>query len=219
MNDVLGELRAGAEDFLLLIISSPSGAGKTTLCNRLRKEFDDLSFSVSHTTRKPRPNEVNGREYHFVEVSEFRSLASRGAFAEWAEVHGNLYGTSLKEIETARRNNATGILFDIDFQGARQIRAKVPDAVAVFVLPPSLDELERRLRGRATDDEDTVQKRLAKAQKEIENYALFDYLVVNDDLDRAYDRLRSVVLAESARRIRKAMLAESLLRHGRVSLP
>ena len=219
MNDVLGELRAGAEDFLLLIISSPSGAGKTTLCNRLRKEFSDLAFSVSHTTRKPRPNEVNGREYHFVEVAEFRGLASRGAFAEWAEVHGNLYGTSIKEIETARRNNATGILFDIDFQGARQIRAKVPEAVAVFVLPPSLDELERRLRGRATDDEDTVQKRLAKAQKEIENYALFDYLVVNDDLDRAYDRLRSVVLAESARRNRKAMLAESLLRHGRVSLP
>jgi guanylate kinase len=219
MNDVLGELRAGAEDFVLLIISSPSGAGKTTLCNRLRKEFTDLAFSVSHTTRKPRPNEVNGREYHFVEVSEFRGLAASGAFAEWAEVHGNLYGTSLKEIETARRRNATGILFDIDFQGARQIRAKVPDAVAVFVLPPSLDELERRLRGRATDDEDTVQKRLAKAQKEIENYALFDYLVVNDDLELAYDRLRSVVLAESARRIRKAMLAESLLRHGRVSLP
>lgn len=218
-NDVLGELRAGAEDFLLLIISSPSGAGKTTLCNRLRKEFGELAFSVSHTTRKPRPNEQNGREYHFVDVSEFRRLAADHAFAEWAEVHGNLYGTSLREIENARKNNATGILFDIDFQGARQIRAKVPEAVAVFVLPPSLEELERRLRGRATDDEATVQKRLAKAQKEIENYALFDYLVVNDDLDRAYDRLRSVVLAESARRIRKAMLAESLLRHGRVSLP
>jgi guanylate kinase len=218
-NDVLGELRAGAEDFVLLIISSPSGAGKTTLCNRLRKEFGELAFSVSHTTRKPRPNETNGREYHFVDVSEFRKLAADNAFAEWAEVHGNLYGTSLREIENARKSNATGILFDIDFQGARQIRAKVPEAVAVFVLPPSLDELERRLRGRATDDEVTVQKRLAKAQKEIENYALFDYLVVNDDLDRAYDRLRSVVLAESARRNRKAMLAESLLRHGRVSLP
>lgn len=218
-NDVLGELRAGAEDFLLLIISSPSGAGKTTLCNRLRKEFNDLAFSVSHTTRRPRPNEENGREYHFVDAGEFRKLAGRHAFAEWAEVHGNLYGTSLREIENARRRNATGILFDIDYQGARQIRAKVPEAVAVFVLPPSLEELERRLRGRATDDEATVQKRLAKAQKEIENYALFDYLVVNDDLDRAYDRLRSVVLAESARRMRKALLAESLLRHGRVSLP
>jgi guanylate kinase len=219
MNDVLGELRAGAEDFLLLIISSPSGAGKTTLCNRLRKEFPHLSFSVSHTTRRPRPNEQNGREYHFVEVGEFRKLAAEGAFAEWAEVHGNLYGTSLREIARARDANASGVLFDIDYQGARQIRAKVPEAVAVFVLPPSLEELERRLRGRGTDDDATVQKRLAKAQKEIENYALFDYLVVNDDLDRAYDRLRSVVLAESARRVRKAMLAESLLRHGRVSLP
>jgi len=218
-NDVLGELRAGAEDFLLLIISSPSGAGKTTLCNRLRKEFPDLSFSVSHTTREPRENEQNGREYHFVDVGEFRRLARDGAFAEWAEVHGNLYGTSLREISRARDADASGVLFDIDFQGARQIRAKVPEAVAVFVLPPSLEELERRLRGRGTDDEPTVQKRLAKAQKEIENYALFDYLVVNDDLERAYDRLRSVVLAESARRVRKALLAESLLRHGRVSLP
>ncbi|MGZ3416764.1 MAG: guanylate kinase [Polyangiales bacterium] len=219
MADVLGELRAGADDFLLLIISSPSGAGKTTLCNRLRAEFPALAFSVSHTTRKPRANEVDGREYHFVDHAHFRSLASEGAFAEWAEVHGNLYGTTLREVEQARRKNASGILFDIDYQGARQIRAKVPEAVAVFILPPSMEELERRLRGRASDDEAVVQKRLAKARDEIANYALFDYLVVNDDLDRAYDRLRGVVLAESARRQRKAILAETLLRVGRVSLP
>ena len=218
VHDVLGELRAGADDFLLLIISSPSGAGKTTLCNRLRQEFPALAFSVSHTTRPPRPNEVSGREYHFTDVERFRALVTEGAFAEWAEVHGNLYGTTFAEIERARAAHASGILFDIDFQGARQIRAKVPDAVAVFILPPSLEELERRLRGRATDDEHVVQKRLAKAQKEIENYALFDYLVVNDDLDRAYDRLRGVVLAESARRERKARLAEGLLRHGKVSV-
>lgn len=217
-HDVLGELRAGADDFLLLIISSPSGAGKTTLCNRLREEFPALAFSVSHTTRTPRPNEKDGREYHFVDVTRFRGLVAQGAFAEWAEVHGNFYGTSFAEIERAREANASGILFDIDYQGARQIRAKVPEAVAVFILPPSMDELERRLRGRATDDDATVAKRLSKAQKEIENYALFDYLVVNDDLDRAYDRLRSVVLAESARRQRKALLAEGLLRHGRVSI-
>ncbi len=216
--DVLGELRAGADDFLLLIISSPSGAGKTTLCNRLRAEFPDLSFSVSHTTRKERPNEKDGREYHFVDASEFRTLVSKDAFAEWAEVHGNLYGTSFAEIERARAAEASGIIFDIDYQGARQIRAKVPEAVAVFVLPPSIDELERRLRGRASDDDATVQRRLQKARNEIENYGLFDYLIVNDDLDRAYDRLRSVVLAESARRARKARLAETLLRVGRVSL-
>lgn len=218
MPDVLGELRAGAEDFLLLIISSPSGAGKTTLCNRLRAEFKELAFSVSHTTRPPRANEVNGREYHFVDHATFRRLVNEGAFAEWAEVHGNLYGTSLREIEQARARNATGILFDIDYQGARQIRAKVPEAVAVFILPPSMEELERRLRGRASDDEAVVQRRLNKARDEIANYALFDYLVVNDDLERAYDRLRSVLLAESARRPRKALLAETLLRVGRVSL-
>jgi guanylate kinase len=189
------------------------------LCNRLRAEFPALAFSVSHTTRRPRANEENGREYHFVDHGEFRGLVAKDAFAEWAEVHGNLYGTSLREVEQARARNASGILFDIDYQGARQIRAKVPEAVAVFILPPSMEELERRLRGRASDDEAVVQKRLAKARDEIANYALFDYLVVNDDLDRAYDRLRGVVLAESARRQRKALLAETLLRVGRVSLP
>jgi guanylate kinase len=216
MTDVLGELRAGAEDFLLVIISSPSGAGKTTLCNRLRKEFPLLAFSVSHTTRKPRIGEQDGREYHFVDVERFKGMVATQAFAEWAEVHGNFYGTSLREIEIARENKAGGILFDIDYQGARQIRAKVPEAVAVFILPPSMEELERRLRSRASDDEATVQKRLAKARLEIENYGLFDYLVVNDDLERAYDRLRGVLLAESARRSRKAPLAETLLRSGRV---
>ena len=218
MVDVLGELRAGADDFLLLIISSPSGAGKTTLCGRLRKEFPQLSFSVSHTTRKPRPGEQDGREYRFVDISAFRKMVAHNAFAEWAEVHGNYYGTSLAEIERARDEKASGVLFDIDYQGARQIRAKVPEAVAVFILPPSMDELERRLRTRASDDEPTVQRRLAKAKLEVENYGLFDYLVVNDDLERAYDRLRAVVLAESARRVRKAPLAETLLRSGRVSL-
>ncbi len=217
MHDVLGELRAGADDFLLLIISSPSGAGKTTLCNRLRKEFSELAFSVSHTTRKPRPGEQDGREYHFIDLPAFRAMAERDAFAEWAEVHGNFYGTSLKEIELAQARQAHGILFDIDYQGARQIRAKVPDAVTVFILPPSLEELERRLKSRASDDDATVARRLAKARTEIENYGLFDYLVVNDDLERAYDRLRAVVLAESARRIRKAPLAETLLRSGRVA--
>ena len=218
MTDVLGELRAGAEDFLLLIISSPSGAGKTTLCGRLRQEFPQLAFSVSHTTRRPRAGEQDGREYHFLDVARFRTMVGAGAFAEWAEVHGNYYGTSFREIELARDHKAQGVLFDIDYQGARQIRAKVPEAITVFILPPSMEELERRLRSRASDDEGTVQRRLSKAKLEIENYGLFDYLVVNDDLERAYDRLRSVVLGESARRVRKAPLAETLLRSGRVSL-
>lgn len=219
MTDVLEELRAGGDDFLLIIISSPSGAGKTTLCNRLRAEFPQLAFSVSHTTRRPRPGEQDGREYHFVDLPKFHSMVGGDAFAEWAEVHGNCYGTSLEEVRKARKNKAFGVLFDIDYQGARQIRAKVPEAMAIFILPPSMEELERRLRSRASDDEATVQRRLAKAKLEIENYGIFDYLVVNDDLERAYDRLRAIVLAEGSKRARKAPLAETLLRSGRITLP
>jgi guanylate kinase len=179
-----------SDDFLLLIVSSPSGAGKTTLCGRLRGEFPDLRFSVSHTTRKPRPAEIDGREYHFI------------------------YGTSLKEIEIARAV-ARGVLFDIDYQGARQIKASLPSAVGVFILPPSLAELERRLRGRGTEDEPTTLRRLTNAKGEIEHYGLFDYVVVNDELGRAYEQLRSVVYAERARRGRHALLCERLLAEGR----
>ncbi len=212
----MAELRAGSDDFLLMILSSPSGAGKTTLCNKLRQEFPALAFSVSHTTRKPRPGEQDGREYHFVSEAHFRELVDEDAFAEWAEVHGNLYGTSLAEIERAKKDGAIGILFDIDFQGARQIRARVPEVISVFILPPSLEELARRLRSRASDDEPTVQRRLAKAQLEISNYSMFDYLVVNDDLETAFERMKSILVAEGARRLRKASLAESLLRRGRL---
>jgi guanylate kinase len=199
-----------ANDFLLLIVSSPSGAGKTTLCSRLRGEFPDLRFSVSHTTRKPRPTEQDGREYHFVEQPAFEHMVKDGAFAEWARVHGNLYGTSLGEIEKARAE-AAGVLFDIDYQGARQIKARLPEAVGVFILPPSLAELERRLRGRATEDEPTTLRRLANARGEIEHYGFFDYVVVNDELERAYGQLRSIVYAERARRWRKSGLCESML--------
>ncbi|MFO0551705.1 MAG: guanylate kinase [Polyangiaceae bacterium] len=199
------------EDFLLLILSSPSGAGKTTLCNRLRGEFSRMRFSVSHTTRKPRPTEVDGREYHFVERATFGEMIRAGAFAEHAEVHGNLYGTSVKEIELARATGAEGVLFDIDYQGARQIKATFPEAVGVFILPPSLVELERRLRGRGTEDEATTQRRLAAARGEIEHYGFFDYVVVNDDIEQAYGRLRAVVLAERCRRPRWARRCEALL--------
>lgn len=201
------------DEFLLLIISSPSGAGKTTLCNRLRGEFPDLRFSVSHTTRSPRPTEVDGREYHFVETARFEAMVREGAFAEWARVHGNLYGTSVAEIDVARRD-ARGVLFDIDYQGARQIRATLPDVTSVFILPPSMDELLRRLRGRASEPEEVVQRRFRVAEGEIEHYGLFDYLVVNDELSHAFDELSSVIVAERARRSRRAKLAEALLRRG-----
>jgi guanylate kinase len=202
------------DDFLLLIISSPSGAGKTTLCNRLRGEFPDLRFSVSHTTRAPRTTEVDGREYHFVDQPMFENMVRAGTFAEWAHVHGNLYGTSLKEIEFARAA-AHGVIFDIDYQGARQIKAALPSAVGVFILPPSLEELERRLRTRGTEDEPTRRRRLENAKHEIEHYGFFDYVVVNDDVAVAGDKLRSIVFAERCKRQRHAPLCERILLEGR----
>jgi guanylate kinase len=204
-------------DFLLLILSSPSGAGKTTLTRRLLARFPELVFSVSHTTRSARSNEVDGRDYHFVDHVAFEAKIKAGAFLEWAHVHGNLYGTSMSEIERAKSlPRCNGMIFDIDYQGARQIRAKAPDVVGVFILPPSMDELLRRLRGRASETEEVVQRRFDVAKREIEHYALFDYVVVNDDLDRAFDHLAAVVLAERCKRVRRAEQAEALLRAGRI---
>jgi guanylate kinase len=200
------------DDLLLLIVCSPSGAGKTTLTRRLLAELPELTFSVSHTTRRPRPNEVPGKDYHFTERADFEAMVARGEFAEWAEVHGNFYGTSSAEIARAKTEGKRGVVFDIDYQGARQIKAKFKEAVGVFILPPSLEELERRLRGRATDAEDVIQRRFAKALVEIEHYPLLDYLVINDDIDRASGELRSVVRAELCRRWRLAPVAEVLLR-------
>ena len=206
------------DDFLLLILSSPSGAGKTTLTRLLLEDAPQLRFSVSHTTRAPRAGEVDGRDYHFVDRERFEELVQSGAFLEWAEVHGNLYGTSIAEIERARATpGCTGMIFDIDYQGARQIRSKVDDVVAVFILPPSMQELERRLRGRASETEESLRRRYAIAEREIEHYALFDYVIVNDDVKRAFDELRSITVAERARRQRRARLAEALLRKGRLS--
>lgn len=202
-----------SSDFLLLILSSPSGAGKTTLTRMLLERFPDLRFSVSHTTRAPRANEIGGRDYHFVDRAAFEEKVKHGEFLEWAEVHGNLYGTSLAEIERAQAaQGCGGMIFDVDYQGARQMRAKRPDIIGVFVLPPSMPELEKRLRGRASETEEAVQRRFAVAKGEIEHYALFDYLVVNDQLEDAFDQLRSIVRAERARRGRRAPLAERLLR-------
>jgi guanylate kinase len=203
------------DDLLLLIISSPSGAGKTTLTRDLLAYFSDLTFSVSHTTRKPRAAEQNGRDYHFVSRDQFDQLVSQHAFVEWAEVHNNLYGTSAAEIERASSEQRRGIVFDVDYQGARQIRAMRPDAISVFVLPPSMDELRRRLRARASDDETTIERRFKNARAEIEHYGLFDYVIVNDDLDQTKLRLRSIVQAERARRSRMAPMAEELLRQSR----
>jgi guanylate kinase len=205
-----------SSEFLLIALCSPSGAGKTTLTKTLLQHFGDLRFSVSHTTRTPRTNETHGKDYHFVDRVTFE--AEVAAFLEWAHVHANLYGTSLAEIDRAQKSEGVGgIIFDIDYQGARQIRAKRDDLVSIFVLPPSMEELERRLRGRKSETEETFQRRFSAAKHEIEQYAFFDYVIVNDSLDRAADELRSIVLAERARRSRRASLAEGLLRSGYVT--
>ena len=197
---------------LLLILSSPSGAGKTTLTHRLLGDKTvTFRFSVSHTTRKPRAGEVNGQDYHFVDVDTFRAMAEGGEFAEWAHVHGNYYGTSVKEIERAKTEGAGVLLFDIDYQGARQIRAKFPEAVGVFILPPSMEELRLRLEGRGSEDAATIERRFAKAQVEIEHYPFFDYIVVNEEVERAAAELRGIIYAERCRRFRQASKAEALL--------
>jgi guanylate kinase len=206
-----------ADDLLLLIISSPSGAGKTTLTRDLLEHFADLMFSVSHTTRRPRPNEVNARDYHFTDLESFRRMVAEGGFAEWAEVHGNLYGTAVSEILRCKEQGKRGIVFDVDFQGARQIKARCKDAVSVFVLPPSMEALKDRLRTRASDDEATIERRFRNAKQEIGQYGLFDYVIVNDDLEMAKQRLRGIVLAEQVRRFRMAAVAEDLLRRARSS--
>jgi guanylate kinase len=207
-----------ADDFLLLVLSSPSGAGKTTLTRMLLQQCPELRFSVSHTTRTPRSGEVDGADYHFVDRVQFQDLVARGAFLEWAEVHGNLYGTSSAEIDRARATpGCQGMIFDIDYQGARQIKSKVADVVTAFLLPPSMNELERRLRGRASETEETLARRFNVAKREIEHYALFDYVVINEDVRRAFDELRSIVVAERTRRPRRARIAEALLRTGHLS--
>jgi guanylate kinase len=195
---------------LLLIVSSPSGAGKTTLCNRLLSEYTDLRFSISHTTRTPRLNEVDGRDYHFVSIFSFEKMIEEDLFIEWAFVHGNRYGTARTEVQRAAASSMD-LIFDIDFQGARQIKKQYPRAATVFVLPPSIEELHRRLRKRGTETPESLERRFKAALEEIGNHGLFDYLIVNKDIDEAYDRLRSILLAERSRHARMATFADHLL--------
>lgn len=201
------------DDFLPLIVTSPSGAGKTTLVRRLLQRNPDLVQSVSTTTRAPRSGEQDGRDYHFVARERFDEVIARGGFAEWAEVHGQRYGTSLERIAEAR-GRYRGMVFVIDQQGARQLKAKVPEAVGVFVLPPSFAMLEERLRGRGTDSEESIARRLRDARVELTHYGLFDYVLLNDDVDRAADELHAIVAAERARRWRRASLVEAVIRGG-----
>ncbi len=199
----------------LFIVSAPSGAGKTTLCNMLLRDTPGIIFSVSYTTRSPRPGERAGRDYHFVSEDEFREMVSREEFLEWAEVHGNLYGTSRMWVEE-RLASGTDILLDIDVQGAEQIRSRGLEAVFIFVLPPSLEALRERLSGRKTDPPEVIRRRIEKAREEISYYDRYDYVIINDELERAYSDLRSVVISRrlAADRIDRAWVAEVFFQSG-----
>ncbi|HEX6369481.1 MAG TPA: guanylate kinase [Longimicrobium sp.] len=175
-----------------LVLSAPSGAGKTTIARRLRDRRGDVVFSISATTRDPRPGERDGVDYHFVADDEFRRMIAAGELMEWAQVHGSYYGTPLANVRQARERGQY-LLLDIDVQGARQIRAAVPEAVHVFIFPPSGQELVQRLVGRGSEDEARVQKRLRNALAEIATAAEFDHVVVNDELDAAVEDVNAVL--------------------------
>ncbi|MDX3927267.1 MAG: guanylate kinase [Shinella sp.] len=193
---------------LMLVISSPSGAGKSTIARNLLDVDKNLSLSVSVTTRQRRPSEIEGVHYHFVSVREFERLRDSDALLEWAEVHGNFYGTPREAVEVAMAAGRD-MLFDIDWQGAQQLQEKMPaDVVSIFILPPTMTELQSRLHRRAEDTEEVIATRLANSRSEIEHWREYDYVVVNDDLDRAFTSLKSIVEAERLRRDRRPGLFE-----------
>lgn len=184
-----------------VIFAAPSGAGKTTIAHRLQERRSDVEFSISATTREPRPGEADGVDYHFRSHDEFRRMITSGEMLEWAEVHGNLYGTLRSSLEEAR-DRGHFLLLDIDVQGSRQVKDVVPEAISIFVLPPSGEELARRLIGRASEDPERQRRRLIAARDELEAAVEFDFLVINDDLERAVDAVEGVMLSEMHRRNR-----------------
>jgi guanylate kinase len=187
---------------LLLVISAPSGCGKTTIVNRVMNNLPGLVFSISHTTRQPRPAEIDGKDYHFVDNATFAQIRDRqpSGFLEWANVHGNLYGTSVEEVDRHQQAGCDVIL-DIDVQGAAQVMSR-SNPVTIFIAPPSWQELERRLRGRGTENEATLLRRLDNARKELECAVSYDYLIINDRLDEAVETFRSIIIAERSRQRR-----------------
>lgn len=190
---------------MLFVISGPSGCGKSTLIRKVRRSLGDLEFSVSHTTRPPRPSEKDGVDYHFVPAKTFERMVREKRFVEWARVHGHLYGTSRAEIE--RKGRRGDVVLDIDVQGARQVRTRLPGAVHIFIMPPVAGELRRRLVRRREDSPEAVERRLRNARAEIRAYDEFDYVVVNDDLAKAAADLKSVIVAS---RHKTCVMAERL---------
>jgi len=188
---------------VLYIISAPSGSGKSTLVNELRKAVTNLDFSISYTTRNPRGSEQNGREYYFISRQEFERMLAEDEFLEHADVFGNYYGTARRFLRAAREQGHD-LLLDIDVQGAAQVKKTVPEAVSIFVLPPSREELEKRLKRRShaegMESEKVIERRLRAASREIENWPKYDYILVNDRLEDSIDQLKAIVLCERARR-------------------
>ncbi|MBL8428908.1 MAG: guanylate kinase [Dechloromonas sp.] len=198
----------------LYVVAAPSGAGKTTLVRMLLEQETAVQLSISYTTRAPRPGEENGREYHFVDATDFQAMIGRHEFLEWAEVHGNFYGTSKKWIADQLAADQD-VLLEIDWQGAQQVRQLFPQAIGVFILPPSMEELTRRLTGRGTDSADVISRRLAAAQAEMRHVGEFDYVIINDQLAQALDDLCAVVRASrlsfGAQRARHAALFQRMI--------
>ncbi|HLX42378.1 MAG TPA: guanylate kinase [Bryobacteraceae bacterium] len=185
----------------IFIISAPSGSGKSTLTQKLLERVDRLRFSVSYTTREPRGQERDGEDYFFVSREEFEAMAARGQFLEHAEVFGNYYGTHCSELDRAS-NDGVDLVLDIDVQGARQLKGRIPDAVSIFVLAPSREILEQRLRARSQDSEPVIERRLRDAAEEIRNYSQYDYVLVNREVEMSVDTLVSIVKATRSRRDR-----------------
>lgn len=182
----------------IFVVSAPSGAGKTSLCRAVTDALDNLTHSVSTTTRKPRNGEIDGRDYFFVTKDRFGSMVEAGDFVEWAEVHGNLYGTSRRMLEDLV-GRGIDVILDIDTQGAKQIKEKFGSAVFIFIMPPSLEILEERLRNRRSDRDDEINRRMARARDEIRDFRWYDFIVVNRDFDKALQDLRSIIMAARCR--------------------
>jgi guanylate kinase len=194
----------------LIVVSAPSGAGKSTVLTRVLSEMAGLRFSVSHTTRPPRPGEQESVHYHFVTEGAFEALVGDGSMLEWARVHGHLYGTSRREYDKALEEGVD-LLLDLDVQGAAQVRMKIDDAVTLFILPPSYEDLEQRLRGRGQEDEASIRRRLDVAREEVSLASEYDYAVVNEDLDRCVETVKSVVRAARCRASRRAATIQRIL--------
>jgi guanylate kinase len=186
------------EDFVFIVISAPSGTGKTSICQRLLAACPNLRFSVSHTTRKPRPGEEEGKDYFFISETSFREMIARGEFVEWVENYGQFYGTSITAIDSCRKEGRD-LIIDVETRGARRLKECYPGGIFVFVLPPSFAELKKRLIKRGFDGEEGMRRRLDKACEEIREVAWYDYAIFNECLGEAADRLRAIYVAEKSR--------------------